>query len=164
MRHTLVGITMPGRVSHHTLRRTIAVTREMITTARKTAVAAAGGPHPSVLPRIEWIGIGLAPHTAILRTIGISGVTMTGNRVGTSAIGTKTNGRFTMSAPSDVDSAGELPTLISPLPRPQIKTQWRWSLLLADSRRGCEQRIPAAPMTLLCSWGVSTTSHTGMHF
>ena len=35
--------------------------------------------------------------------------------------------------------------------------------MLADIRRGCEQSVPAAE-EWLCSWGVSITSHTGMHF
>ena len=111
MRPMLLGMKTRGRVDHRFLVRTSAVTREMITLERKTAVEARG-PHLSLLPRTEWVGIGLAPPTVIALIIRIDGVTMTGNPVRTIMVGTKTIGLVTMSAPNGVDQVGENPTLI----------------------------------------------------
>ena len=85
---TLNGMTPLGRASLHFLVRMTAIMGEMMTIMREPAVPAAGGPHPSVLPRIGWVGTGLAPHTAILRTIGIDGAMMIGDRTGVSMLGT----------------------------------------------------------------------------
>ena len=91
-RLTLIGMTMLGRVSLHFLMRATAITREMITTVRVPAVAAAGGLPLFVLPQKGEAGTGLGPHTVSLRTIGIADPIKMGHRAGVSMIGTITYG------------------------------------------------------------------------
>ena len=120
--HTLIGITMLGRVSLHILMRTTAIMREMVTTVRESAVAAAGGLPLSILPQKGWAGSGLGLRTDSLRMIGIDGTTIMGHRAGVSMTGAKMIGIDIMSNPradvmnntSVVGSAGDVPTLVSP--------------------------------------------------
>ena len=119
---TLNGMTPLGRASLHFLVRMTATMGEMMTITREPAVPAAGGLHPSVLPRIGWVGNGLAPHTAIPRTIGTDGAMMIGVQTRVNMLGTKMVGIDRISDPrtdgmrniSEIGAAGDVPMSVCP--------------------------------------------------
>ena len=122
MKPILNGMEMHGRVSLHSLMRMTAIMREMVTIVRKPAVAAAGGLPLFVLPQKDGTGIGLGPHTVSIRKTVIADSIMMGHRAGVKMTGIIFNGRNKMSDPrtdvmrniSDVGSADDVPTLVSP--------------------------------------------------
>ena len=63
------------------------------------------------------------------------------------------------------DAVDEILMSVCSLFRPLIfKSTVAVVVIVGWYQKGSEQRIPAALKTLLCSWGVSITSHTDMHF